>query len=609
MKNTILELETAMSEKIIGKWIRGERIGRGGQSSVYEAHSGEGEPLRALKLINAVNPKKRQRFTQEVRKHIELSEKKTPHIIPILDHNLQEFVAGNKQGYIVMPKAEGTLEDFLSIVKGRVEICLEIFLGILNGIKEAHAIGVIHRDIKPLNILFGDKSLREPMVSDFGICFVKETDPELRVTEPFETVGARFFMAPEQEKGGVVDVNEMADIYALGKLFHYMITGRTLFREKLEEAFLEDEILNDPRLKLIHTEILANTIVLEPEKRFGSVQHLINAVKKINNQRTIVAQSISVIEDTKSSSSTNIDEQPLNVIMGNYRNVSSMLDERRMNSLKMYFDDCISSFQNYWKELRPSIEKQPHEAKRAAIDLINSQPKVVSLTLAVSRLNAVELFPEYKRLVGFVTRASEDHAGYVAVNSVPHLLSGFLYILANVTALAFQSWEILRELFCEKFEWYYQSKRPMFDYGFSIPLYFHSEVFSRNAPQIHEFCFERMSSDEYLKIFNLDAETLFNTYLQVQMLMSLRCAQEIQLGNESNIWPDFGRFHEYRVVPLLQRMSNNRDFAIGISRAFNETPDEWFKQLNSRLQFLQSDLFRSGGQFRWSSISSFDPDK
>jgi hypothetical protein len=54
--------KVSMSERRIGKWILGEKIGKGGQSSVFEARSSEGEPWRALKLISAVSPKKRQRF-------------------------------------------------------------------------------------------------------------------------------------------------------------------------------------------------------------------------------------------------------------------------------------------------------------------------------------------------------------------------------------------------------------------------------------------------------------------------------------------------------------------------------------------------------------------
>jgi serine/threonine protein kinase len=101
----------------------------------------------------------------------------------------------------------------------------------VTGIRSAHQHGAIHRDIKPANVLFLDESLREPMVSDFGICFLKETIESERLTEHGETVGAKFFMAPEQERGGITDVAEASDIYALGKLLHFMITSRYLYRE------------------------------------------------------------------------------------------------------------------------------------------------------------------------------------------------------------------------------------------------------------------------------------------------------------------------------------------------------------------------------------------
>jgi serine/threonine protein kinase len=213
-----------MQSKLIGDWKIGEIIGRGGQAKVYAASKGEGTPVCALKIINSNQPKKRARFIQEVRKHAELSDRKASNIIPILDHNLNEFENGGRIGFIVMPKAEANLEDQIDIFGGRVEFCLEVFRGIVNGVVQAHGIGIIHRDLKPSNILFMDRSLREPLISDFGICFVKDTPEQKRFTDVNETVGARFFMAPEQERGGIVDVKETADIYTLGKILHYMLT-------------------------------------------------------------------------------------------------------------------------------------------------------------------------------------------------------------------------------------------------------------------------------------------------------------------------------------------------------------------------------------------------
>jgi serine/threonine protein kinase len=136
--------------------------------------------------------------------------------------------------------------------------------------------------MKPANVLFLDASF-SPLVSDFGICFLKETPDSERLTDAHETVGPKFFMAPEQERGGVTDVDFSADIYTLGKLLHYMLTGRYLYREKLPEAFHEGELDRDKRLNVIRQQILARTIMEEPASRIQSAEELLEAVEEMLN--------------------------------------------------------------------------------------------------------------------------------------------------------------------------------------------------------------------------------------------------------------------------------------------------------------------------------------
>lgn len=90
-------------------------------------------------------------------------------------------------------------------------------------------------------------------------------------------------MAPEQERGGVTDVDFSADIYTLGKLLHYMLTGRYLYREKLLEAFSEGELDKDKRLNVIRQQILARTIVEEPGSRIQSAEELLEVVEEMLN--------------------------------------------------------------------------------------------------------------------------------------------------------------------------------------------------------------------------------------------------------------------------------------------------------------------------------------
>lgn len=260
---------------------------------MYEGTAEEGAAPAAIKVIDVSRPKKRARFIQEVKSHVSLSEAKAANIIPVLDYSLEELTEpnGGVKGYIAMPMAVGSLHDFSESYVHRTELCLETFLGITRGIEQAHNKGVIHRDIKPANIQFLESSLKDPMVSDFGICYLKETSDAERITELGETVGARFFMAPEQEQGGATEVGFPADLYALGKLLHYMITGRTLSREKLSEAFSDAELHEDPRLKIIHDQILSRTILEDPARRVQTAGELLAVASEIlKSIRRSVAQ-------------------------------------------------------------------------------------------------------------------------------------------------------------------------------------------------------------------------------------------------------------------------------------------------------------------------------
>lgn len=278
-------------EDFIGEWSLVEEIGSGGQSKVYEAKKGEGKETVAIKVIQVKKEyqKKLSRFEQEMKIHETLSSSGVKNVIPILDSGLIEKAEDEVLGYIVMPKAEVTLHDISRRFVNRLELSLEVFFGIVNGIKEINNAGVIHRDIKPSNVLFLDQDDLEPLVSDFGICLLKETPDSERLTSADETVGAKYFMAPEQERGGVIEIKESADIYALGKLLNFMLTGNYIHREHIDElTFTKDEMNADPRCEIIVEEILKRTIVEKEEDRIQNASELFDIISEIRSRfRTV----------------------------------------------------------------------------------------------------------------------------------------------------------------------------------------------------------------------------------------------------------------------------------------------------------------------------------
>lgn len=87
--------------------------------------------------------------------------------------------------------------------------------------------------------------------------------------------------------------------------------------------------------------------------------------------------------------------------------------------------------------------------------------------------------------------------------------------------------------------------------------------------------------------------------------MCLRTAQLTQEEDSSGIWPDFGRFHDFRILPLLDKMYADEDYAQGVLLSFSETKEHFFEMLNERLEIVGS--WFSGGRYTWLSINSWEP--
>jgi serine/threonine protein kinase len=598
-----------------GKWTVGDPIDRGGQGAVYRATGDEGDPAVAIKIVKAHRIKKRDRFLQEIAAQRELTARAAENVLPLIDSNFAELEDGGVSGYIVMPVAALSLETALPTVRGRCELALEVFEGILNGVQEAHAAGIIHRDLKPANILFLDTSLRAPLVSDFGICLLKETPDAERLTEEGETVGAKYFMAPEQEKGGISAVTEAADIYALGKLLHHMLTGRYIYREEIHSAFRPEELDSDPRYQLIRDRIIDRTVVHDPSGRIESVVKLIEVVQGIREE----GRGGSVPRDSGTSPATPLpkrevtpsrpdvgDESSASSLPGQFQEFMEAPGRTGSAGYLLKLDSMRRDFSEKWGALYEKVKESPDKAPEAAALLIETQSRPLALTLALGRSNASVMFPGWQHFLELVIREDEPRSGYPAVFGIPHVLGGFLYMAATVQALCYESWDVLALLLNEKFEWSYRSNRPFYSYGFTLSHFFHPEALGRKSSEAHNLYRKLLEDPGVRDVMTLSGERLLNMYLQAQLLLCLRTAQEIERGNEASIWPDYGRFYGWRVSRLFDRAHAMARYGTGLAMAFKETPEQFFARLNDRLAFIPKH-FWSGSQFSWDSISEWTP--
>lgn len=192
-------------------------IGAGGMASVYKAYQAGLDRHVAVKVLpaqHALTPGFKERFIREARAVARLSH---PNILPIYDVGL----AGDLSYFVMKFVAGPTLRDLLGEPIDLPTVSRQIDQ-LAGALEHAHKQGIIHRDIKPTNILIEDDWL---FLADFGLAKIVMGSQELTGTGAI--VGTPTYLAPEQGEGRAVD--HRADIYSLGVVLYEMVTGRIPF--------------------------------------------------------------------------------------------------------------------------------------------------------------------------------------------------------------------------------------------------------------------------------------------------------------------------------------------------------------------------------------------
>lgn len=198
-----------------------ELVGAGGMSSVYRAHDRLLDRTVALKVMHqhyGSDPEYVERFRREARSVASLSH---PNVVTVIDR-------GEHDGrqFIVFEYVDG--ENLKQLIQRRgaapVDTALELGIQIAQALSFAHQQGLVHRDVKPQNVLLnGDGRAK---VTDFGIA--RSLDVKRGMTQTGTVLGTSEYIAPEQAQGQ--DVDEHTDVYSLGVLLYELLTGNVPFR-------------------------------------------------------------------------------------------------------------------------------------------------------------------------------------------------------------------------------------------------------------------------------------------------------------------------------------------------------------------------------------------
>ncbi|HZL92792.1 MAG TPA: serine/threonine-protein kinase, partial [Vicinamibacterales bacterium] len=271
----------ALIGQTIGSYVIVARVGGGGMGVVYQARDTRLGRTVALKFLPpqwSHDDEARQRFVREAQAASATSH---PNICTI--HDIE--TAPDGQLFIVMAYYEGqTLKQRLASGPLTIDEALDIATQIADGLAKAHAQNVVHRDIKPGNVMLTEDGVR---IVDFGLATFADA---LKLTAEHSTLGTAAYMSPEQVRGLAADAR--SDVWAVGVILYETLTGRVPFQGSHAEA-IAYAVRNEapaplrplrPEIAEEVEQLVFRAIHKEPSVRFANGRELARALRQVRGQ-------------------------------------------------------------------------------------------------------------------------------------------------------------------------------------------------------------------------------------------------------------------------------------------------------------------------------------
>lgn len=336
-----------------------DKVGSGGMADVYKAKCHRLNRFVAMKILKAEfsdDKKFVEKFRAEAQSAAGLSH---PNVVNVYD-------VGDENGmyYIVMELVEGiTLKSFIER-KGKLEIkeAVGIAVQIAQGMEAAHGNHIVHRDIKPQNIIISKEG--KVKVTDFGIAKAVTSD-----TITSNAMGSVHYLSPEQARGGFSD--EKSDIYSLGVTMYEMLTGRVPFigdnTVSVALCHLQDDPIPlrdlEPGIPVSLDRIVQKCMQKKPEFRYLTASDLITDLKKsLSNPDGAYVQILSnrVIEDSPTISFSDEDIQKIKSEANAGRNREEYLEQPAPQRKENHYAERTEEYEEEEEDdedVNPTLEK------------------------------------------------------------------------------------------------------------------------------------------------------------------------------------------------------------------------------------------------------------